>query len=195
MDKVEKYFQDKEKEFLLIRYARGSQQFPLIYSFLIESGDDLILKSFTLYTSELCGIPQLIEINRFSEKMSKWTTEDFFFIDKVNFNNCPLVFGILQDIPNALNQMKAVAKYLQRSLNFSASFIFLMNNENNVVVDYELFDTFISDNLFNEGNHFTFLMNQVRFSLTVPYGELYTQLEKSCCHLKPQFGLLSLLLF
>lgn len=182
-EKIELHFQEAEKlavaEHSNPRVHGNDPIFPLWWTFGIVQDDEVYLKSITLFSLLHCAQIRLVEINKFSRKLLNWTTENFFPIDILDFYGCELVFGYVTDYADyALLIMNAIKK----SLNFS----FVLNSVNieteafentelkviwifwNEIIDLgSFYNTLASTNLFSDF-----------FSLTIPYGEPFTALEK-----------------
>lgn len=65
-----------------------------IRTYLIDDGEEITLESRSLFTSQRCFWPQLVEINRFSRLTQQWTTNEFTSSTVTNFHGCRLTFGI-----------------------------------------------------------------------------------------------------
>lgn len=81
---IEKRFH-KETKYQFEQIRVSTTFASLIYSFLFEENGDVVLRSLAMHSSKLCGTSHLIEINRFSRKMSTWTTKNYFAIDDYIF--------------------------------------------------------------------------------------------------------------
>lgn len=164
---------------------RSSDKLPLTYSFLFQEKGDVVMKSFAMYTEKLCGMPQLVEINRFSKKSLTWKENKFFFIDDFNYHNCPLVIGLesrsAKNVDQVNHYRKRIFENMARNLNFEAVFYIRTPGtpqNNSVIIDYFISDRPISFYYYAGGYLMTDTIENVRLTLTVPYGEPYTQLEK-----------------
>ena len=59
-------------------------------SFLLEENNKITLNSVTMFTEKMCKVPQLIEINQFSDLDRKWSTDKFYAPLVENFHGCEL---------------------------------------------------------------------------------------------------------
>lgn len=99
-----------------------------------------------MFTPRLCGVAQLVEINKFDQSTLKWQTDVFFTPDIINFYGCQVNFGVRSDSlpetdyyePNGEHK-HAQDVYLRFSSNGVAKYIppvsiytdkFLINNDN-----------------------------------------------------------------
>lgn len=179
-EKIELHFQRAEEtaEYEYSGTRGNDRNFPLWWTFVIEQGNAVYLKSITLFSPQNCGHIKLVEINKFSNELMIWTTENFFHVDISNFYGCQLVFGFSIRFGGvALHIMKSIAK----SLNFSIK----LNNFNFTTDVYEdkslsvhqfLFNQVIDQASVHEYHMSTSLYNSY-VSLTVPYGAPFTPLE------------------
>lgn len=179
-DKIEQHFRKAEEsaEYEYLGTRGNDKNFPLWWTFVIEQDNALYLKSITLFSPQHCGQIKLVEINKFSNQLMSWTTEDFFHVDISNFYGCQLVFGFSKRFSGvAYHIMKSIAK----SLNFSIA----LNQLNSSMDIYEDKSLNVIQFLFNQcidqasvhNFHMSASLYNSFVSLTVPYGAPFTPLE------------------
>ena len=66
-------------------------------TFLIEENNEIALNTMTMYTEQKCGVPQLLEINRFSPSKIKWETQQCFNTEFKTFYGCNISFDLMED--------------------------------------------------------------------------------------------------
>lgn len=175
VDKIERHIRQAEKsnEFYEPQIYGNDRDFPLWWTFVMEQGSEIYLESITLFSPQHCGEVQLLEINKFSKRNSKWTTESFFFVDVLNFHGCKLVFGVnagTSQIP--FYTLQAV----DSSLNFTIIALNHRRRSSVKVIEYLATNAIIEDIV--EVFHMTSWVFSDTICLTVPFGEPLTPLEQ-----------------
>ena len=74
-----------------------SSIFKIFQSFLVEENREISLNAMTMFTEKECRVPQIVEINRFSNQTRKWKTEKFSIGDIENFHGCQLKLELSKD--------------------------------------------------------------------------------------------------
>ena len=154
-------------------------------SFLIEEKNEISLNIITMYTEQKCGVPQLLEINRFSPSKIKWDTQQFFNSEFKDFYGCEISVKICEDklpfshyehingqLIRAEGAFYEMVVKLSKMLNFRIAYCLLcwkyelvvfITLENYHVEDHQL----LSDTILSTSDVFI-----------VPPGEPYTSWEK-----------------
>lgn len=68
--------------------------------FVLEEAELIRLLTFVIYEPGKCGIPHLVEVNRFDKSCGKWQHGRFTIVKFSNFNGCELNFLIGSWAPN-----------------------------------------------------------------------------------------------
>lgn len=85
---------ERKGSFTGLSQRGGAAEALHMTSFLLEEKGQITLKTLSMFTPQLCGVLQLVEINIFSKKTLKWKTEKFFTDVINNFHGCHLNFGV-----------------------------------------------------------------------------------------------------
>jgi hypothetical protein len=176
---IEKKFQDNEiilqKENLEFR----GNSLPHLWTFLIEENDQILLKSFTMFSSQLCGSVHAVNINQFLLNTSTWLTQNFFANDIFNFHGCEIVFGPIY-VGNSYYdpEVLVIVDALARSLNYTPGYNPFIKSILHFNTSKQVDCYFVLNSIVLQNGFYSVPFQTVSFGLTVPFGENYSSLEK-----------------
>lgn len=182
-EKIERHFQKAEEsavaEHETPKTHGNDENFPLWWTFVTEQDDAVYLKSITLFSPQHCGQIKLVEINKFSKSSLSWLTVNFFFVDILDFYGCEVVFGYAFGYTSF---PLLIMNSIRESLNFS----YVLNRIDIPTETFENRSLKVVWFFYPEVIDFvSFYYSQMSaplysdvISLTIPYGEPFTALEK-----------------
>jgi hypothetical protein len=177
-NQIEKIFQDFELQF---KHNQTYTSKSHLWTFLIHENGKLSLRSFTMFSAQLCNSLQLLKVNEFSVKTLKWTSENYFAADGSNFHGCEIVFGMFYDWNKPLHWLTLLmTEAFAQSLNYSID-INTVSMQTGQFKTSKRVDFFMYLNTMNENFENNFISSPFAaysYGLTVPYGEPYTPVEK-----------------
>lgn len=68
--------------------------------FVVEEENFIKLLTFVWYSSGMCNVPQLVEVNSFSKRAKKWNSSEFSMKKFHNFHGCELVVLATEEYPH-----------------------------------------------------------------------------------------------
>lgn len=161
-----------------------------VRSYLVVENGDVYLKTLKLFTASRCNKQQLVQLNKFSRKSMKWSTNQFFETIIKDFFGCQLKIGIARShLPASDYQLKednthASHGYLiNMLLSLSPHLNFkIFTKPFGVESQDERFDmttlTSIVDGNSYKQNAIVLLFLESFMGIVIPPGEAYTEYEK-----------------
>lgn len=155
--------------------------------FLINTNpDEIQLSTNEIFTAQNCGVNQLTPINKFTRKRSKWDHSTFYPKKYQNFHRCRLnafvverhAIRTFEKNEKAKTPSQRLLESLASHFNFSIQYKWSNNRTNESSTRFDLLTTVTV--LVREGGYFvtSVALRCETYSLLVPPGDPYTQLEK-----------------